>query len=55
MNVAVPGKIKKVVGQVDSSSYPHIIVDIQLRLTTPANATGPIPVIKEFGLAAHVP
>jgi hypothetical protein len=40
---------KQVVGHVDNSSYPQITVDIQLVLTTPANATGPVPVIMEFG------
>jgi hypothetical protein len=40
---------KKLVGHVDNSSYPQITVDIQLTLTTPANATGPVPVIIEFG------
>ena len=30
---------KKLVGHVDNSSYPQITVDIQLTLTTPANAT----------------
>jgi hypothetical protein len=40
---------KKIVGHVDNSSYPNIKVDIQLSLTTPANAKGPVPVILEFG------
>jgi hypothetical protein len=40
---------KKLVGHVDHSSYPAITVDIQLTLTTPAAATGPVPVIMEFG------
>jgi hypothetical protein len=40
---------RKLVGHVDNSSYPQITVDIQLTLTTPANATGPVPVIMEFG------
>src|ERR1035441_1703702 len=40
---------KQVVGHVDNSAYPQITVDIQLALTTPANATGPVPVIMEFG------
>jgi hypothetical protein len=34
---------------VDNSSYPLINVDIQLTLTTPAGAKGPVPVILEFG------
>jgi len=44
---------KKLVGHVDNSSYPPIAVDIQLTLTVPANAAGPVPVIMEFGLSAE--
>jgi len=40
---------KKLVGHVDNSSYPQISVDIQLTLSTPANAKGPVPVMMEFG------
>ena len=40
---------KKLVGHVDNSAYPHITVDIQITLTTPVNAAGPVPVILEFG------
>ena len=43
---------KKLVGHVDNSSYPAITVDIQLTLTTPANAAGPVPVIMEFSFGA---
>jgi hypothetical protein len=49
-NGDVPVINKKLVGHVDNSSYPQITVDIQLTLTTPANATGPVPVIMEFGV-----
>jgi hypothetical protein len=45
----VPVVIKKLVGHVDNSSYPQITVDIQLTLTTPENAKGPVPVMMEFG------
>jgi hypothetical protein len=45
---------KKLVGHVDNSSYALITVDIQLSLTTPANAAGPVPVIMEFGLSPEV-
>ncbi|MBN1804129.1 MAG: hypothetical protein JW837_02650 [Sedimentisphaerales bacterium] len=45
----IPIITKKLVGHVDNSSYPAISVDIQLTLTTPANAAGPVPVIMEFG------
>ena len=48
-NGAVPVITKKLVGHVDNSSYPLINVDIQLTLTTPANAPGPVPVMLEFG------
>lgn len=40
---------KKLVGHVDNSSYPALKVDIQLTLSTPANAKEPVPVIMEFG------
>lgn len=42
---------KRLVGHVDSSSYPLIHVDIQLTLTIPAKASGPVPVMMEFGLS----
>jgi hypothetical protein len=42
---------KKLVGHVDNSSYPLISVDIQLTLSIPADAHGPVPVIMEFGLS----
>jgi hypothetical protein len=44
---------KKLVGHVDNSSYPRIAVGIQLSLSVPANAAGPVPVIMEFGLSAE--
>lgn len=46
---------KQLVGHVDNSSYPLITVDIQLTLTTPAGATGPVPVIMEFGFSGPRP
>jgi (4-O-methyl)-D-glucuronate---lignin esterase len=48
-NGDVPVITKQLVGHVDNSSYPQITVDIQLTLTTPENATGPVPVMMEFG------
>ena len=51
MNGKFPVITKKLVGHVDNSSYPLINVDIQLTLSTPANATGPVPVMMEFGLS----
>jgi hypothetical protein len=49
VNGDVPVITKQLVGHVDNASYPHITVDIQVTLTTPANATGPVPVMMEFG------
>src|ERR1017187_10150306 len=49
-NGDIPVITKKLVGHVDNSSYPLISVDIQLTLSTPANANGPVPVLMEFGL-----
>jgi len=54
MNGDAPVITKHLVGHVDNSSYPLITVDIQLTLTTPANAAGPVPVIIEFGLSPEV-
>lgn len=55
MNDNVPVITKQLVGHVDNSSYPLITVDIQLTLSTPANATGPVPVILEFGFTGPRP
>ena len=52
-NGEVPVITKQLVGHVDNSSYPAISVDIQLTLTTPAEATGPVPVIMEFGFGGR--
>jgi hypothetical protein len=49
MNGDVPVVVKKLIGHVDNSTYPLITVDIQLNLTTPAEANGPVPVMMEFG------
>jgi hypothetical protein len=46
---AVPATTKKLLGHVDNSAYPAISVDIEMTLTTPANAPGPVPVMIEFG------
>ncbi len=50
----IPVVTKKLVGHVDNASYPLITVDIQLTLTTPANATRPVPVMMEFGLSPEI-
>ncbi|MGB2863468.1 MAG: hypothetical protein WBC05_09105 [Sedimentisphaerales bacterium] len=52
-NGEVPVITKQLVGHVDNSSYPAISVDIQLTLTTPANAAEPVPVIMEFGFGGR--
>ncbi|MGB8191531.1 MAG: endo-1,4-beta-xylanase [Chitinophagaceae bacterium] len=51
VNGDFPVITKRLIGHVDNSSYPQVKVDIQLTLTTPANATGPVPVIMEFSFA----
>src|SRR5579862_4029699 len=45
---------KTLVGHVDNSADPDITVNIDLTLTTPANAGGPVPVIMEYGLSKEV-
>jgi len=49
MVAGVPVLSKKIVGHVDNSSYPQENVDIQLTLSTPVNAKGPVPVIIQIG------
>jgi hypothetical protein len=46
---------KRLLGHVDNSAYPQIKVDIQLTLTTPADAKGPVPVMMEFGFGGFGP
>jgi (4-O-methyl)-D-glucuronate---lignin esterase len=43
---------KQLVGHVDNSAYPSINVDIEMRLVTPGNAKGPVPVMIMFSSAA---
>ncbi len=50
-NGDVPVVTKHLLGHVDNSIDPAIKVDIDLTLSTPANATGPVPVIMEFGFS----
>lgn len=42
---------KKLTGHVDNSADPSITVDIDLTLSTPAQAKGPVPVIMELGFS----
>lgn len=48
-NGDIPIITKKLLGHVDNSAYPLVKVDIEVNLSTPAHATGPVPVIMEFG------
>jgi hypothetical protein len=51
MNGSVAVVTKKLLGHVDNSIDPQIKVDIDLTLSTPANASGPVPVIMAFGFS----
>ncbi len=48
-NGSIPVITKHLIGHVDNSACPQIDVNIQLTLTTPAEAKGPVPVMLEFG------
>lgn len=54
MNGEIPVITKKIIGRLDNSSYPLLSVNIDLTLTTPAKATGPVPVMMEFSLSPEV-
>jgi hypothetical protein len=54
LNGGVPVITKKLIGHLDNSAYPLVTVGIDLTLTTPANAGGPVPVMMEFGLSPEV-
>lgn len=45
----MPIREKIVKGVVDNASYPSIKVEIELLVATPAKATGPVPIVMEFG------
>ena len=47
----VPVLTKTLIGHVDNSVDQQITVNIDLTLTTPADARGPVPVIIEYGLS----
>ena len=51
MNREFPVLVKKLIGHVDNDSDPLIDVQIQLAVTTPANASGPVPVMMELGFS----
>ncbi|MGA2097119.1 MAG: acetylxylan esterase [Candidatus Acidiferrum sp.] len=54
MNGDVPVTTKKLVGHVDNAAYPAITVNIDLTLSTPSNAAGPVPVMMEFSFSREV-
>ncbi len=45
----IPAITKRLVGHVDNAKCPQISVNIQLTVTTPADAKGPVPLMMEFG------
>jgi hypothetical protein len=45
----IPVIARQLIGHVDNSDYPLIDVNISMTLVTPANATGPVPVLMMFG------
>jgi hypothetical protein len=49
MNGAVQVRTRKLVGRVDNSSWPAVNVNMDLTVSTPVSATGPVPVVLEFG------
>jgi hypothetical protein len=51
MNGSVPIVTKQLVGRVDNTGYPALTVNILASVSTPANATGPVPVILSYGFA----
>ena len=54
-NGDIPVVTRQLLGRVDNSAYPQIEVNIRMSLTTPANATEPVPVILELGFTGRLP
>ena len=50
-NAGVPVVTRQLIGHVDNSAFPSVNVDIQLSLTLPTNAKGPVPVVMQFTYA----
>ncbi len=46
---------KELVGAVDNSAYPDIVVEIQMTVVTPADALKPVPVMMMFGGRSGMP
>jgi len=53
-NGGVPVITKKLLGHLDNSAYPQVTVNIDLTLSTPATAKGPVPVMIELALSPEV-
>ena len=53
-NGYIPVISRKLLGHVDNDSDPLIDIQIQLTLSTPANARGPVPVMTEFGFSPEL-
>jgi hypothetical protein len=51
INEGVAIRTKELVGRADSSGYPPVSVEMQLTLTTPAGAKGPVPVMMQFNFS----
>lgn len=49
VNGGVPVIVKQLVGHVDNGAYPLLSVAIDLTVTTPADARGPVPLVMSFG------
>ncbi|HEY3406124.1 MAG TPA: acetylxylan esterase [Ohtaekwangia sp.] len=47
-----PVNARQLIGHVDNSEYPMINVNIAMTIVTPADATGPVPVLMMFGPSA---
>jgi hypothetical protein len=54
INRDIPVITRKLAGHVDNSAYPLVTVNIDLTVTTPANAKGPVPVMMEFSWSPEV-
>jgi hypothetical protein len=48
MNGDVPIITKQLVGRVDNTAYPALTVNLLASVSTPANATGPVPMVLSF-------
>ena len=46
---------KELIGKVDNSSYPTVVVEIQMTVVTPAATTKPVPVMMMFGGRSGMP